>query len=361
MKVYFASAGYDSCYYVRCMLPLQAGGWWGDITTLRGIKTPPDKAAQAAMQADVIVFQRPMQEAHIMMIKTLKNAGKKVVFDNDDTYIKDSGIPHVMKHIEGIEEKVDALLDKFDANLKLCASLCDMVTVTTPFLAKEYAEVNKNVLVLPNCVNPDDWDEPIPNTTGKIRVGISGSVASSLDYEYAKPLIQKLSKMDNVQIVLFGLPPDTPEFAEQRASYKEDIEFWSSVNAEWYGWVGIEDYQDQLNQKMLDICLIPRLDNYFNRCKSPLKYLEHSMYKIPCVCQSFSTKDSPYDGLVEHGVTGFLAQTQEEWEEYTMKLINDAELRKTIGQNAYNYVVDNFNINNRITEWETAYQSLCEK
>lgn len=358
MRVYYVGAGYDSCYYVRCMVPLQAAGWWGDITTLRGIRNSPQAAMQGVMNADVVVMQRPMQPDHLEIIKTLKQAGKKIVFDNDDTYTKDSGIPKIMNHIPELEDKVDALLDKFDGNLKEAAGLCDMVTVTTEFLANEYRPVNPNVVVLPNCINPEDWPEPIKNDTGKIRIGISGSVASSRDYEYAKDAIIELSRMDNVQLVLFGLPPDRPEFAEQRNFFKEDVDWWQNIGAEWYGWVGIEDYQDKLNEMKLDICLIPRIDNYFNRCKSNLKYLEHSMYKIPVIAQGFSTGDSPYQKDIEHGVNGMIAMEPSDWLTMTLELINNPELRKTIGQNAYDYVVENYDINKRIGEWETAYESL---
>jgi len=358
-KVYFVSAGYDSCYYVRCMLPLQAEGWWGDVSTLRGVKLDPETAAKAVSSADVIVFQRPNQPGHLAMIKTLKEAGKIVVFDNDDTYVKDSGIPKIMTHIPDLEEKVDKMLDKFDANLKLAASMSDMVTVTTETLASEYRGVNNNVLVLPNCVNPDDWDEPLRNETDKIRIGISGSVASSRDYEYAKDAIIELSKMDNVQLVLFGLPPDRPEFAEQRNFFKEDVDWWQNIGAEWYGWVGIDEYQQKLNEMRLDINLIPRVDNYFNRCKSNLKYLEHSMYGIPTIAQGFVAGDSPYQKDIVDGVNGMIAITPEDWLKKTLLLIENRELREQIGKNAYEYVVENYNINNKSYLWAEAYKKLC--
>lgn len=360
LKVYFVSSGYDSCYYVRCMIPLQAGGWWGDISTLRGKKIEQGDMMKALHDADVVVFQRPMQPIHFELMKALKLHGKKIVFDNDDTYVKDSGIPKIMNHIPELENRVDELLVKIDSTLKDFASKADLVTVSTEFLAKEYQEINKNVVVLPNCVCPEDWDDPIENTTGKIRIGISGSVASSRDYEYAKEAIKELSKMENVQLVLFGLPPDTAEFAEQRNFFKEDVDWWKEIGAEWYGWCGVEDYKTQLNEKMLDICLIPRIDSYFNRCKSNLKYLEHSMFKIPCIVQGFDTNDSPYQKDIIHGLNGLVACHRADWLPMCMELINDEKKRKEIGQKAYDYVVENYNINKKITLWENAYSKLYE-
>lgn len=360
-KVYFVSAGYDSCYNIRCLVPLQAEGWWGDIATLRGLKTTVENFKNAIQSADVVVFQRPSKQEHIDLMIALKNAGKKVVFDNDDTYRFDSGIPKVMNHIEGMEDEVDEKMKIMDHNLKLAAGIADLVTVTTEPLRQEYSEVNPNTIVLPNCINPDDWDEPLKNESGKVRVSISGSVASSRDYEYAKEAIIKLSKRDDVQLVLFGLPPDSPEFAEQRNFFKEDVDWWATIGAEWHGWVGIEDYQDKLNELRIDINLIPRIDNYFNRCKSNLKFLEHSMYKIPTIAQGFSTGDSPYQKDIVDGVNGYIAMTPEDWYNKTVMLIENPELRKQIGQNAYDYVVENYNINNKSKLWAEAYTKLCEQ
>jgi len=354
MKVYFVSAGYDSCYYVRCMLPLQAGGWWGDIATLRGVKNTPEQAMRGVMDADVVVFQRPMDAHMVEMIKILHANGKALVFDNDDTYRPDSGVPRVMRHIEGVEEQVDELLEAVDNNLKISASLCDIITVTSPFLAEEYKDVGE-VIILPNMVNPDDWLPPIENDTGKVRVGISGSVASSRDWESAQGVITELSQMDNVKLVLFGLPPDDPKFKEQRHMYKEDIDFWESIGAEWHAWVGIEDYKRKLRSLKLDMAIIPRFDNYFNRCKSNLKYLEHAMLKIPVVAQGFTDGLSPYQADIINGVNGFISITPESWAENVVKLIDSENLRKEIGENAYNYVKEKYNINKNINMWETTY------
>jgi glycosyltransferase involved in cell wall biosynthesis len=41
---------------------------------------------------------------------------------------------------------------------------------------------------------------------------------------------------------------------------------------------------------------------------------------------------------IDDGHTGFLCSTAKEWEEKLEKLIVDAELRKQIGENAYNFV-----------------------
>lgn len=97
MHTYFVGGRSDGCYYVRCLLPLQANGWDGDMVSLRSAPKDTQQAVQAAMRADTVVFQRPDDPRKLEVAKLLKQEGKTIVFDNDDTYIPDSGIPTQME------------------------------------------------------------------------------------------------------------------------------------------------------------------------------------------------------------------------------------------------------------------------
>jgi glycosyltransferase involved in cell wall biosynthesis len=103
---------------------------------------------------------------------------------------------------------------------------------------------------------------------------------------------------------------------------------------------------------------IPRADNYFNRCKSNLKFLEASMFEIPVVAQAFSTGDSPYQQNPEDSKYMLLADKHEEWIEQIDKLISDKELRREMGRKARKYVEENYNINKQAHKWVDAYKKL---
>jgi O-antigen biosynthesis protein len=348
MKVYFISSGFDGCYYVRSMIPLQENAWWGEWTTLHGKRDTQEKMIEAAKSADVVVFQRPMKDEHYQMALALKAMGKKIVMDNDDTYRSDSGTPLAMVGIKS--DAMKGVVDTINARLARFGQLADLITVSTPFLAKEYSEINRTI-VLPNLICEDDWDKPLRNEGKKVRIGLSGSVGYSEDYLLIKDALTELSKRDDVQIVVFALPPDTEKYQWQRdLVYKDNLAFFTSIGAEFQPIVPMSEYIDTLNDLKLDIMLIPRQENYFNRCKSNVKFLESAMLEIPCVVSSF--EDGPYESDL-----ALKAKTPEDWMVHVEWLM-DKKNRRKLGKEARKCVLKNYNIKDHAHKWEEAYKNL---
>ena len=357
MRAYYISNKYDGCYYVRCLLPLIHNGWNGAKRSLEGEQDSNEKMFDEAMKADVIVFQRPDTNDKTQAIELLKRAGKKVVFDNDDTYRPDSGFPK-LNEVKNAEE-ANRINEELYKNVKQA----DLVTTTTKFLADEYRPLNKNVVILPNCIDPFDWDEPLRNEGDKVRIGLVGSVAFG-DYQIISEYIKSLCKRDDVTVVMFSLANFEKKlvkgnaFAETyRKLYRESLGFVKSNNIEWQQLVPMSEYPDTLNNLKLDIMLIPRLETYFNKCKSNVKYLEAGMCEIPVIASSFSDNNSPYDDDI-NGENGLLAKTEKEWIEHTERLIKDKKLRREIGRKAKEYTLKNYNIEDKYHLWYDAYSKI---
>lgn len=356
MKVYYIGGQYESCGYVRCLQPLQANGWDGDKISLYSPKAPTDKMIKGAMNADIVVFHRPIQKEMYEAALLLKEAGKKIVMDNDDTYKSNAGVPVQMFGKD--RERLDTAVSFIDTQLKKFASIADMVTVTTEFLKKEYDEVNKNVVVLPNCVDPFDWEEPVKNDTGKTRILVTGSVASNKDYENIIPLLEKLKDRKDVQLVLQALPADKEELKESREMYKPELDFWKQYNVEWYPFMKLTDYLEFLPTLKIDIMLIPRHDNYFNRCKSNLKFLEASMCKMATIAQSFPDGKSPYEVNESDKEFMILATTPEDWVDKVMDLLDNPEKIDILKEKSHEYVKNKYDINKCGHKWAEAYKTI---
>lgn len=355
MKVYMIPAGYDGCAYVRCLLPQIQNGWWGAMSSLRSGKESNEQMLKGAKEADIVVFQRPMQKEMLEAAIILKEMGKKIVFDNDDTYSPLSGVPRLMTEI--LERQVDGKLQDIHTMLKEFSRIADLVTVSTDFLADEYKDFNSNIKVLPNMVDPDDWDIPKRTEGNKIRIGIVGSSAMNKDSQILTPILRELRRRDDVQLVMFGIPALSEE--KIRKFYLHEISYWNTMNVEWQSSVNIADYMSTLNNLELDIMLIPREDNYFNHCKSNLKFLEASMCEIPVVAQGFIDGKSPYQGLADSKYMR-IATTQDDWRKQINELIEDKKLRQEMGMRAKEYVLKNYNIHNTAHLWEEEYKKLCQ-
>jgi O-antigen biosynthesis protein len=349
MNVYFIGGNYMGCYQVRCLLPMLENGWRGNYLGLENKTKPIQIVNQELQSADVVVFHRPNTPEHHKLGYKLKQMGKKIVFDNDDTYKLDEFHPFFKLDEKGFKEnkdKINNILNNFIIN-------SDLVTTSTEFLAKEYREIHDNVKVLPNCIDPDDWDEPLRNEGDKIRIGLVGSVAYHHDFYRIKELLQELDKDEMVQLVVLGIRKKSYD-KKVKEVFKEEFSFFDELeNIEHTPFVPMVDYFRTLNNQKLDMMLIPRRENYFNKCKSNIKYLEASMLEIPVIAQSF--KDAPYEEI-KHRETGFKIKDDSEWLPL-IKSLDKKKLRK-VGKNAKKYVLDNYHIKDHAHKWEKAYNEI---
>ena len=279
--------------------------------------------------------------------------------DNDDTYIPDSGVPTQMFGL--LNEKLKRAVKSIDGILKEFASVADLVTVSTEFLKDEYQNYNENVVVLPNCIDPMDWNIPKRNETDEIRVGIVGSVASNKDYKQIIPLLEAYKARGGVKIVLFALPPKKKGTEWAVDIYKPEFDFWNQYNVEWQPFVQIQDYMDTLNSLKLDVMLIPRHDNYFNRAKSNIKFLEASMLEIPVIAQGFSDGLSPYQVDSQDAEHMVICNSEDDWVTQGIALVDDENKRIQMGKKAREYVINKYNIKNNAHNWRDAYQKIYGK
>ena len=169
-------------------------------------------------------------------------------------------------------------------------------------------------------------------------------------------MIKKLSERDDVEILMFGLGDIKHRKANPLVTkvFSDEYKFWDSINMTQFPWVKRYMYNDTLNEMELDIMLIPRKDNYFNRCKSNVKFLEAAMCEIPVIAQSF--ENGPYEEITPD--MGVLIKDNNDWEKEINRLIDDKKLRREMGKNARDYVLKNYDINDHAHEWADAYKSL---
>lgn len=355
MRVYYITSGNFGCYVVRSLLPLQANGWDGDHTSIKAFQMTPENKARAAQASDVVVFHRPDDPKKLELARILKREGKKIVMDNDDTH-KDIGGIILNEYFN--KKRVEKGLTSINKILDAFAVEADLITCSTEFLADEFRKLNPNVVVLPNCIDPFYFDEPLRNETDVVRIGITGSIGMSNDLEVLNPIFKHYEKDPRVKLVFFSLPANPKENPFIANAYKDEYNFLDSMDVEWHATVNMDKYYDKLNSLKLDIMLIPRSDTYFNRCKSNLKFIESSMFEIPIIAQGFEDGKSPYQVNPKDSEHMVIVTDNSKWVEEIEKLINDKELRREMGRKAKEYVVENYNIEDKAHLWAEAYESI---
>jgi glycosyltransferase involved in cell wall biosynthesis len=355
MRVYYVGSGLAGCYLVRCLLPLQANGWDGDVTSINPTQKTPENKTNAAIHSDIVVFHRPESPDKLKLARHLKELGKKIVYDNDDTYKDDNSVKlnayMTEERVKNGMKMIGGLADEFIKE-------ADLVTCSTQFLADEYKKINPNVKVLPNMIDPFFFDEPLRNEGDKVRIGITGSVGLTSDLDVLFPIFKHYENDPRVQLVFFSLNREPSKLI--REIYQGEYAILESFKSlEWVPLVPVDEYYETLNNLRLDFQIIPRQDNYFNRCKSNIKFLESSMLEIPVIAQGFSDGKSPYQGA-EDSKHMLIANTFEDWIKHIEDLIANKDKRRAMGAKAREYVEENYDINKKAHLWEDAYNTLLD-
>jgi glycosyltransferase involved in cell wall biosynthesis len=124
----------------------------------------------------------------VKVIENLKSMGIIVIGDIDDYWLPTKEHPI---HQLIIQNK---LHEKIIANLKVS----DYVITTTELFANEIRKFNKNVIVLPNAVDPTDpqFNEPTLESE-KIRVGWLGGSSHLHDLQLLGGMVSKLSSIQD--------------------------------------------------------------------------------------------------------------------------------------------------------------------
>ncbi len=214
--------------------------------------------------------------------------------------------------------------------------LSDALIVSTSFLKENLQTMlpEKPIHVIPNSIDFDIWDnvksdgKMVPKGDSVVRVGYSGCGNHSGDLELVKPvLLALLDEFPNLEIII----------AAEFDCFKDVKHPRFIVPGRW---VSIMDYPAMVKGWDLDIGIAPLRDNNFNRAKSNLRWLEYSSLSLPTVASNVR----PFAESITQGADGILCATKQDWYANLKNLIEKPDVRKFMGQTAYQLVKQDFNM-----------------
>lgn len=293
---------------------------------------------------DLVVFQRNFSsryQAYQSVMNEAHKHGIPVVMDLDDYLI---GLPP-----DHPDRKWSPFAFELPALLHAMMNV-DAITVTTPVLKSVVDQYNKNVFVLPNYLDDSIWSFKPKSTRGRqslVHIAFIGTQSHQPDVEkIAKPLRKIAEKYkQKVSFLFYGL--EIPETLKDLAN----IQHRASVTYDY------ADFALDVRSISADIAIAPLNNTVFNRCKSPIKYMEYTAMGLPCV---FS-RTVPYSDIIEDGVNGFLAEKPNEWIEKISKLIDDQILRKQVLVNAQHDVRTNWMLHDHANLWQACYDQVLDQ
>lgn len=169
------------------------------------------------------------------------------------------------------------------------------------------------------------------NQGEKVRIGIILDASQGNDLKtIEKPIISLLEKhKDKIEIVLFGWSKKIAEqydmLKDLRITYEKPVHF--------------QEYHSRLNNLAFDIGLLPFVNNSYNTSgKSLNRFLDFAANMIPVV----APKMLPYEKVIRDGENAFIASNDDEWINKIEQLINNAQLRKDMGNYAHKFAWEHF-------------------
>jgi glycosyltransferase involved in cell wall biosynthesis len=343
-----------ACEIYRSNMPLyylSRNGWnvrWEHFSTLaQEIRTQGREAwIKLVQQYDIFVLARisaPDRDALNgieAFIELAHYFNKRVIYECDDDITNRYRDFSAM----GIQNVVEI------------ASLCDAITVTTPYLGSLMTQrTGVPHYVLPNSIDPVLWNEPEHHVSHPgITIGLSGSHTHDQDWRVlAEPLRRVLEKSRDVpvRLMLTAFHPD----------YLRDL-----PNTDYLPVVDYMQYAEIVRAS--DIVLAPLLPgDKFNLSKSPIKVIEGMGATRPvgsdyggAAC--IATRHPVYALAIQHMKNGLLVSHNEKsWYNALDTLLSDHKLRTALQLKGHQWVWRNHNMALNWRLWDKAYATILRK
>jgi glycosyltransferase involved in cell wall biosynthesis len=349
------------------------------------IYEPPYDDVSFWTDYQIVAFHRSIgpdfERAH-RLIQMLNSLGVATICDIDDYWMP--GKEHPIHDII----KVHKINEKIVENLKVAK----YVTTTTTVFADEIRKLNKNVVVFPNAINPNESQFKEPTLeSDRLRVGWLGGSSHLHDIQLLDQGFGKVTSLkDKVQYVLCGfdtrgtvteinaqtgeqnkrniLPHETV-WAQYEKIFTQDYKIVSEEYKKHLLNYDQQSYSNELdeayvrvwtkpvtsyakNYSKFDVSLAPIKNTMFNRMKSQLKVIEAGFYKKALIASDLGPYTIDLKHCLKNGefVDGNALLVNEnrnhaDWPKFIEKLVKNPNLAKDMGERLYETVKDKYDLN----------------
>ena len=282
-------------------------------------------------EADLLVVSRIHDAATRRLVEAARTEfGVPVVFSWDDDFFS---IPENLGSLARHHRDPENV-----RSLKDILSRADLVRASTKKLVERTRQYTDRVVETPYGFDFEQLDacaaRPV-RAFNDITIGFFGTPSHGASVDLlVGALTQVAKRAPHVRFEFFG--PRTTALQElPRARFVPPV-------------ATSRDALVALSALDWDIGLAPLEINDFNRAKLPTKYRDYGA----CHIAGVYTRLDPYTAVVDHGVTGLLADnTEASWFEAIMRLVDDPGLRRSVAANAHAHVRKKLSLDQAVEDW----------
>lgn len=331
VKVAYAPANQDACALWRMFMPHLHTPDSKYIFRTAGL---PVKEYEGY---NVTIVQRLHTQENLRAIQILKKMGLKVIYDLDDN------LWEVPKENPGRKA-----LQLFREGFQTCASLCDLITVSTAPLklaVHKHLDLPKGlrVEVVNNAIDFDLYAPVMYCEKDHVRVGWAGTNTHGGDLRQVYHLLPDvLRRNEHIRMEFVGMP--APELIQRHERVRQR------------NFVPIGEYPSRLPSWRWDIMLAPLEDNVFNKSKSNIKILEAAAIGVPILVsdvapyKSFCALHKDLDYLVCRG--------PRDWSKKIEDLSRAPEERDRLAKIMKDVAQEHYAIHSGVHRWNALFRSL---
>lgn len=241
-------------------------------------------------------------------------SGAKVIFDFDDSIWFADTSPENKKW-EFIKKP-----KKFFKSI----TYSQTVIAGNAYLHSKALPFNKNTVIIPTTINTN-YHLPKPELRNKdyVTIGWSGSISTIKHFEILVPVLIQVANRYNTKVSFKII---------RQTNYTNNVLPVKSIS-----WTE-ETEVDNLNS--FDIGIMPLPNDEWAKGKCGLKGLSYMACGVATIMSNVGVNAD----IIQHGITGFLANTEEDWLNYLIKLIEDKDLRQKIGEAGRKTVIEKYSV-----------------
>ena len=303
-------------YFSKMLIALRA--WmhrWNDLRRSR--------------QYDIVfIFREALLTGSVYFEKQFHKKGKKLVFDYDDA----------IWHLDVSEANKKFGWLKDPGKTAKIISLCDLVFAGNRYLANYARHHNDHVVIVPTTIDTSKYIRLAPDKKDeRVCIGWSGSITTIKHFEYALPALRRIKQKHGDRVTFKVIGDATYENRE--------------LGIKGIGW----KKEDEIRElSTFDIGIMPLPDDEWAKGKCGLKGLQYMALETPCIMSPVGVNTE----IIEEGVNGFLATTEDEWVDKLSRLIDDPELRTRIGKKARQTVEERYSVNSQKDRYVELFKRL---
>lgn len=296
-----ASTRYRALNYFK---RLDQNGWTPFHLTLHGLSARLELLRKTGHHDVTVILRKTFNPFYMTLLRIFS---KHLIFDFDDAiFCRDNG------------DTLPRLEKRFARTIRSC----HQIWAGNEYLAASAKKYNPSVLTLPTALETSRYDINVPKPVETFDLVWVGSSSTRKYLEMQIPLLERLSmEFPGVRLKIL-------------ADFNITTEKLKTVAIPW------EEKNEAAVLKSAHIGIAPMPDDPWTRGKCGLKILQYMAAGIPVIASPAGVNRE----IITHGVNGFLAETDDQWQKFIATLIQNNALRKQMGDAGKKQVIQNYSI-----------------